>query len=151
MREGASALLLGSGGRWRPSLLLGPWLADASLQALPPSSPQLLPCLPSFTFLLKTFVCGFRARSSPRRSHLRFLSEYQLQRPLFQMRSHSQAPGRHFLAEATTRPTTIVEPGFGPGQSGLEVSALSLNPKASLCRGLVLWIFLLLFTKSGSC
>lgn len=57
----------------------------------------------------------------------------------------------HFLAEATTQPTTIVEPRFGPRQSGLEVSALSLNPRASLCRGFVLWVLLLLFSKSGSC
>lgn len=67
------------------------------------------------------------------------------------MRSHAQVPSRqtHFLAEATNQPTMTVEARFGPRQSGLEVSALSLNPKASLCRGFVLWVLLLLFTKSG--
>lgn len=88
-------------------------------------SPVSSPCLVPF----KDIYCGFRAHSGPRWSRLRCLSEYQLQRPRFQTRSHAQVPGRHTLAEASTQPTTIVEPGLAPGGLAWKSVLLASTPK----------------------
>lgn len=72
--------------------------------ALPPRSPNPSPGRTRLSFLPQTHAAGFRARPNPGQPDLETWPDFYLQRPLLQIRSHSEVPRRRSFGGTPLKP-----------------------------------------------